>query len=362
MAKKITEEKVFEVLSEIKEPVMGKRLANLGLIRDVSVENTTVSLTLVLISPGYPHGEIIETEIRKKLEMLDGIKDIHINSIIKVPADGRIKNTGHSSIKNVVAVASGKGGVGKSTISVNVAVSLAKNGVKVGLLDADVYGPNIPIMMGVDQLPPQDTSTGRITPAEAFNLKIVSIGFMVEPDKPIIWRGPMLHGAIQQFIRDVDWGEIDYLVVDLPPGTGDAQLSLAQTVSVTGGVIVTLPQQVSLEDARRGLELFRQLDIPILGVVENMSYLELPDGQKMDIFGSGGGKQLSEDTNVDFLGAVPIDASVREGGDKGKPIVVSDPNSPAAQVLSNLATEIALRTSMIALQNQAQGVPINFIN
>ncbi len=362
MVKEISKEKILEVLSGVKEPVIGKSLSDLKLIRNVSIKSTSVSLEYVMISPAYPHGETIESEIREKLKLLDGVKDIQINPILDVPVDGQIKNISGSSIKNVIAVASGKGGVGKSTVSVNVAVSLARNGAKVGLLDADVYGPNIPIMMGVKQLPPQDTSTGKITPAEAYGLKLVSIGFMVEPDKPIIWRGPMLHSAIQQFIRDVDWGEIDYLVVDLPPGTGDAQLSLAQTVSITGGVIVTLPQQVSLEDARRGLELFRQLDVPILGVVENMSYLELPDGKKMDIFGSGGGEQLAKEANVDFLSAIPIDPSIREGGDKGKPLVVTTPDSPVAQALSDLAAEIALRTSVIALQHQAQGIPINFIN
>jgi len=362
MPEKITKEKILENLSEIKEPVTGKSLTDLNLIRNVSIKNGTVSLSFILISPRYPHQENIETEIREKLGALDGVKGIKLNPLMEVPVDGQIKATGNSSIKTVIAVASGKGGVGKSTVSVNVAASLAKAGAEVGLLDADVYGPNIPMMMGVEKLPPQDTSTGKITPAEAYGLKLVSIGFMVEPGKPIIWRGPMLHGAIQQFIRDVDWGEIDYLVVDLPPGTGDAQLSLAQTISITGGVIVTLPQQVSLEDARRGLELFKQLDVPVLGVVENMSYLELPGGQKMDIFGSGGGERLAKDANVEFLGAIPIDPSIREGGDVGKPIAVTVPDSPIAQALSSLATEIALRTSVIALRNQTQGVQINFIN
>ena len=362
MPEKITKEKILENLSEIKEPVIGKSLTDLNLIRNVSIKNGTVSLSFILISPRYPHQENIETEIREKLGALDGVKGIKLNPLMEVPVDGQIKATGNSSIKTVIAVASGKGGVGKSTVSVNVAASLAKAGAEVGLLDADVYGPNIPMMMGVEKLPPQDTSTGKITPAEAYGLKLVSIGFMVEPGKPIIWRGPMLHGAIQQFIRDVDWGEIDYLVVDLPPGTGDAQLSLAQTISITGGVIVTLPQQVSLEDARRGLELFKQLDVPVLGVVENMSYLELPGGQKMDIFGSGGGERLAKDANVEFLGAIPIDPSIREGGDVGKPIAVTVPDSPIAQALSSLAIEIALRTSVIALRNQTQGVQINFIN
>jgi ATP-binding protein involved in chromosome partitioning len=362
MSKKISKEKIIEELVYIKEPVLGKSLIGLELIREVSIKKGNIFLTLVLISPGHPHHERMETEIKEKLGGMDGVKDIKINSVLEIPTDGRIKDKGHSLIKNVVAVASGKGGVGKSTVSVNIAVSLAKNGAKVGLLDADVYGPNIPLMMGVDQLPAQDTSTGKITPAEAYDVKFVSIGFMVKPDQPIIWRGPMLHNAIQQFIMDVNWGEIDYLVVDLPPGTGDAQLSLAQTVSITGGVIVTLPQQVSLDDARRGLEMFRQLDIPILGVVENMSYLELPDGKKMDIFGTGGGNNFAKDVSVDFLGAIPIDPSVREGGDNGVPIVVSDPDSPAAKVLINIARDVALRASVIAKRNQTQGVPINIIN
>jgi ATP-binding protein involved in chromosome partitioning len=362
MSKEITKEKVLAALSGIVEPGLGKSLTGSGLIRDVSVKGSTIQLVRVFLSPGYPGQSEIREEIENKIKNLGGVDKVNVKSILDVPYDGRIKESGLISIKNVIAVASGKGGVGKSTVSVNIAVSLAKNGANVGLLDADVYGPNIPMMMGVDRLPPQDTSKGKITPAEAYGVKMVSIGFMVRPEQPIVWRGPMLHSAIKQFIQDVEWGEVDYLVVDLPPGTGDAQLSLAQTVSITGGIIVTLPQQVSLEDARRGLEMFRQLDIPILGIVENMSYLELPDGQKMDIFGSGGGKKLAELTGVDFLGAIPIDSTIREGGDQGKPIVTSAPDSPAAKILSRIAAETALRTSLIALQNQAQGVPISIID
>jgi ATP-binding protein involved in chromosome partitioning len=362
MSKKITEEKVLAALSDINHPVLGKSLVEAKLIRDVSVRDTSIQISNVIISPGHHGDNELENEIIEKIKGMGGVKEVKVNSILEVPFDGRIKDSGLTSIKNVIAVASGKGGVGKSTVSVNIAVSMAKNGANVGLLDADVYGPNIPMMMGVEQLPAQDTSKGKITPAEAHGVKMVSIGFMVKPEQPIVWRGPMLHNAIRQFIQDVDWGEVDYLVVDLPPGTGDAQLSLAQTISITGGVIVTLPQQVSLEDARRGLEMFKQLDIPIIGIVENMSYLELPDGQKMDIFGSGGGKKLAEVTHVEFLGAIPIDPTVREGGDKGKPIVMTDPDSPAAQMLTRVAADTASRTSVIALRNQAQGVPINIIN
>ena len=216
--------------------------------------------------------------------------------------------------------------------------------------------------MGIEKLPPQVGTAGKITPAEAYGVKMVSIGLMVKPVQPIVWRGPMLHSAIQQFIQDVDWGSLDYLVVDLPPGTGDAQLSLAQTISITGGVVVTLPQKVSLEDARRGLEMFRQLEIPILGVTENMSYLEMPDGERLDIFGTGGGQELAKAAKVDFLGSIPIDPVVRQGGDEGKPIVISNPESPAALALSQIAVDSAYRTSVIALNNQTTSVPINIIN
>ncbi len=362
MANKITDSEVLSALEEIKEPRLGKSITSAGLIQDVKVNKETVNLTLVLISPENPSQDEIKNDITGRVKSLDGISEVKIKTIVEVPLDGKLKNTGKSTIKNLIAVASGKGGVGKTTVSVNIAVSLAQSGVKVGLMDADVYGPNVPIMMGVRGLPAQDPTTGRMVPAEAHGVKIISIGFMAPQDKPIVWRGPMLHKAIQQFVQDVEWGELDYLVVDLPPGTGDTQLSLAQTVSVTGAVIVTLPQLVSLEDARRGLEMFRQLQIPILGVVENMSYLELDDGKKMDIFGSGGGKNLAEDAGVDFIGGIPIDPAVRIGGDNGKPVVISQPGSEVSKTLKKLAFEVAYRSGVVALENQTQSIPINIIN
>jgi ATP-binding protein involved in chromosome partitioning len=233
-----------------------------------------------------------------------------------------------NKIKSAIAVASGKGGVGKSTVAVNLAVSLAQTGASVGLLDADIYGPNVPTMMGVNSMPPQ--SAEGLTPAEAYGVKLMSIGFLVPANQALIWRGPMLNSAIRQFIQDVFWGELDYLVIDLPPGTGDAQLSLAQNLPLTGGIIVTLPQQVSLEDALRGLEMFRSMEVPILGVIENMSYLELPDGQTLDVFGQGGGERFAKQSDVPFLGAIPMDPSVRLSGDQGHPIVLSQPESHVA--------------------------------
>jgi len=237
--------------------------------------------------------------------------------------------------------------VGKSTVAVNIAAILAQKGASVGLLDADIYGPNIPTMMGVDALPPPED--GRLVPAMAYGVKLMSIGFMVRKGQPLIWRGPMLHSAIRQFLADVNWGELDYLIIDLPPGTGDAQLSLMQHVPLSGGVIVTLPQHVSLEDAERGLQMFKEMNVPVLGVVENMSYLLMPDGSKLDLFGIGGGRKLAERSKVPFLGEIPIEAAVRIGGDSGKPIALSHPSSAAAQSLTHIAEAMAAQISITAL-------------
>lgn len=274
------------------------------------------------------------------------------------PVPEPVSPTTEPVFHHAIAVASGKGGVGKSTVAVNLAVALAKRGARVGLMDADIYGPNIPTMMGLDSLPP--AKDNKMTPGEAYGVKVISIGFLVKPGQPLIWRGPMLHSAIRQFVQDVNWGEIDYLIVDLPPGTGDASLSVAQTLPLTGGVIVTLPQQVSLDDARRGLEMFRQLDVPIFGVVENMSYLELPDGSRMDIFGTGGGERLAREAGVPYIGAVPMDPSVREGGDNGKPVVISRPDSPVAKALTAIADDVLAKINAGDFQ-QESAIPINII-
>jgi ATP-binding protein involved in chromosome partitioning len=275
-----------------------------------------------------------------------------------VPSDGRPRGLLDLPIRNAVAIASGKGGVGKTTVAVNTAVVLAQSGARVGLLDADIYGPNVPTMMGLRELPaPKE---GKLQPAEAYGVKVMSIGFLVKPDQPLIWRGPMLHSAIRQFLTDVTWGELDYLIIDLPPGTGDAALSLAQSLPLSGGIIVTLPQQVSLDDARRGLEMFRQLDVPIFGVVENMSFLELPDGSRMDIFGSGGGERMAREAGVPFIGAIPIDPAVRAGGDSGEPVTAAHPESPVARALTRVAMDVAAKISVAAM-TQGNFVPINLV-
>lgn len=354
----VTEKEVLAALSKVQEPELHKDLVSLNMIRDISIAGSQVKFTVVLTTPACPLKSQIERQAREAVAALPGVEAVEVTLDANVPTDGRARGVLDLPVRNAIAVASGKGGVGKSTVAVNIAVVLAASGAKVGLLDADIYGPNIPTMMGVDRLPP--IRNQKLVPAEAYGVKVMSIGFLVRPDQPLIWRGPMLHSAIRQFLTDVDWGELDYLVVDLPPGTGDAALSLAQSLPLSGGVIVTLPQQVSLDDARRGLEMFRQLEVHVFGVIENMSYLELPDSTRMDIFGSGGGERLAAESGVPFIGAIPIDPAVRTGGDTGKPVVVTHPDSPVAQALKQIAMDLAAKISVAAVR-QTNSVPINLI-
>lgn len=347
----ISNEAVLAALSKVQEPELHKDLVTLNMIRDVTINGGEVKFAIMLTTPACPLKGRIEKEAREAVMSIPGVTNVEVKLDSNVPSDGRNRGNLSLKVKNVLAVASGKGGVGKSTVSVNIAVSLAKTGAKVGLLDADIYGPNIPTMMGVDRLPAFDEN--RIIPAEAYGVKLMSIGFLVKPGQPLIWRGPMLHSAIRQFLSDVAWEEMDYLVIDLPPGTGDAQLSLAQSIPISGGVIVTTPQNVSIEDASRGLYMFKQLDIPILGVVENMSYLELPDGQIMEVFGNGGGENLAKEAQTEFFGKIPLTPDVRIGGDSGKPIVVSKPESKAAQALKSVSEKIAAKLSVLALDKKS---------
>ena len=356
---KVSQDDVLNALSKVQEPELHKDLVTLNMIHDLQIAGDQVSFTVMLTTPACPLKHQIEREAKNAVAALPGVSSVQIKFDANVPSDGRSRGLLQLPIRNVVAIASGKGGVGKSTVAVNVAVVLAASGARVGLLDADIYGPNVPTMMGVNQLPPPQDD--KLIPAESYGVKMMSIGFLVKPNQPLIWRGPMLHSAIRQFLTDVTWGELDYLVVDLPPGTGDAALSLAQSLPLSGGVIVTLPQQVSLEDARRGLEMFRQLDVEIFGVVENMSYLELPDGKRMDIFGSGGGEKLAEESGVPFIGAIPLDPIVRQGGDAGKPVVITHPNSAVARALRSVAENVAAKISVAAVRG-ANFIPINLID
>lgn len=342
----ITRDAVLAALGKVQEPELHQDLVSLGMVRDLSIDGSAVSFTVMLTTPACPLRGRIEKEAREAVEAL-GAGPVTVKLDSDVPNDGRMRGLVTAPVKNAIAVASGKGGVGKSTVSVNLAVALAQSGARVGLMDADIYGPNLPTMMGAPRMP--NPVENKLIPAENYGVKIMSMGYLVKPGQPLIWRGPMLNSAIRQFLGDVEWGELDYLIIDLPPGTGDAPLSLAQALPLSGVVIVTLPQQVSLEDASRGLEMFRQLDVPILGVIENMSYLTLPDGSKMDVFGQGGGEAMARHYDVPFLGAIPMNPNVRVGGDNGQPIIVTDPAADAAQALKAAAEAVAARMSVLAL-------------
>ena len=355
----INEKAVMAALSKVQEPELHRDLVSLNMIRDLTIQADEVHFTIVLTTPACPLRGRIEQEAREAVAELPGVSSVKIKMESNIPNDGRTRGLVQLPIRNAIAVASGKGGVGKSTIAVNMAVVLAQSGARVGLLDADIYGPNVPSMMGVTHLPPMVDN--KMVPAKAHGVEVMSIGFLVKADQPLIWRGPMLHSAIRQFLTDVAWGELDYLIIDLPPGTGDAGLSLAQSLPLSGGLIVTLPQQVSLDDARRGLEMFRQLNVPVLGVVENMSYLELPDGQRLDIFGAGGGERLAQAAGVPYIGSIPIDQAVRIGGDNGMPVVLSAPNSPVAKALRMVAEDVAAKVSVAAF-NQTNIVPIKMVD
>jgi ATP-binding protein involved in chromosome partitioning len=338
----VSKDDVLAALSQVQDPELRKDLVTLKMIKDIEIQGSEVAFTVELTTPACPLRHQIQKEAEEAVLALEGVDSVNVTMGARVPKDEKITDL---EIKNIIAVGSGKGGVGKSTIAVNLAVALARSGAKVGLMDADIYGPNVPMMMGVDKLPP--TPQGKkIQTAEAHGVKVMSIGFMVTPGQPLIWRGPMLHSAIKQFLMDVDWGELDYLVVDLPPGTGDVQLSLVQTVPLSGGVIVTMPQKVSFDDAARAVSMFKKMDVPILGVVENMSFLKLEDGTIRRLFGEGGGEMLARAAGAPLLANIPIDENVRAGGDAGQPVVAAHPESAAAQALEDLAHAVAGRMSM----------------
>ena len=354
----ITQEAILQALSGVQEPDLGQDLVTLNMVRNIEINNGDITFTVMLTTPACPFRVKIEKDSKDAVMKIDGVKSVTVKMDSDVPNDGRMRGLVKTPIRNAIAVGSGKGGVGKSTVAVNIAVALAQSGARVGLMDADIYGPNTPTMLGVEKLPPPQGQ--RLIPAEAHGLKMISMGLLVKPGQPLIWRGPMLNSAIRQFLGDVEWGELDYLIVDLPPGTGDASLSLAQSLPLSGAVIVTLPQLVSLEDAGRGLNMFKTLEVPILGIVENMSYLELPDGTHMDIFGTGGGEHLAQMTSTSFLGKIPMDQNVRIGGDTGKPIIVSHPDSPVAKALRQIAEGLAAKVSIAAL-GAKNDAPINII-
>ena len=351
-----TEAQVMEALSHVIEPELHKDLVTLNMIRNLQMQDDAVDFTVMLTTPACPLKRQIEDEARAAVMTVPGVKTVNVSFDANGPGDRRLLSKMDIGVKNAIAVARGTGGVGKSTIATNVALALAQSGASVGLLDADIYGPNIPLMMGVHERP--RSSNGRILPPEGYGVKLMSMGFLVEEGTPIIWRGPMIHSALRQFISDVDWGKLDYMVVDLPPGTGDASLSLVQSLALTGAVIVTTPQDVALADVVKGIAMFNQLEVPVLGVVENMSYFVCGHcGERTEIFSHGGGKAVAERMNAPFLGEVPIDPVVRVGGDSGQPVVISEPDSPAATAISDIAAKVA---AAISVQNVQNPLPVEF--
>lgn len=340
----LNRERIIKVLKGVNYPGFNRDIISFGLVKDIVVEGSKVTLSIVLPKPDQKLQSAIEEEVRKAIFGIPGVEDLSMKIGSRpqkqITADADSEKSKLPDIKYYIAVASGKGGVGKSTIATNLSLAISKKRQKVGLMDADIWGPSAPLMMGISEKP-RATADDKIVPIEKFGLKVMSIGFLVNEEDAVIWRGPMVHGAIKQFIEDVEWSGTDYLVIDLPPGTGDAQLSLAQTAPISGGVIVTTPQDVALVDVRRGILMFNKLNIPILGIVENMSYLDMPDVDgKVDIFGRGGGRRMAEKFEVPFLGEIPIDPRIRIGGDNGTPIVESDPQSAAGKAFFEIADRI----------------------
>ena len=313
---------VLEALKVVQDPDLHRDIVSLGFIKDLNIDRGDVSFTIELTTPACP--------------VKDQMRDQARAAVMAVPG-----------VKNIIAVGAGKGGVGKTTVAVNLAIALAKAGSRVGIIDGDIYGPNVPIMLGMKS---QLTTDGqKILPAEKYGLQVISMGFMTADEAPIIWRGPMLHGALQQFFREVKWADLDYLVIDMPPGTGDVALSLSQTVPVAGSIVVTTPQQVSLADSRRAAAMYKKLNIPTLGIVENMSYFVCPSCRhESDIFGKSGGEKMAAELGVPFLGGVPIYQPIREGGDAGVPLLISEPDAPAAKAIVEVANRAAAQISIAA--------------
>ncbi|MCS7218115.1 MAG: Mrp/NBP35 family ATP-binding protein [Thermus sp.] len=334
----LSEERVLEALRTVMDPELGKDLVSLGMVGEIRLEGGRVDLLIQLTTPACPLKGQIEAEIRRALAPL-GLEEVRVRFGGGVRPPEQYPLPG---VKHVVAVASGKGGVGKSTVAANLALALAREGAAVGLLDADLYGPSQAKMFGLEGERLKVDPQRRILPLEAYGLKVLSIANIVPPGQAMIWRGPILHGTLKQFLEEVNWGELDYLVVDLPPGTGDVQLSLTQLTRVSGGVIVTTPQEVALIDAERAADMFKKVQVPILGVVENMSHFLCPHcGQPTPIFGQGGGRRLAERLKTRFLGEIPLTLAVRESGDQGRPILVTAPESPEAEAFQKAARELA---------------------
>lgn len=344
-----TKEEVLRALSSCQEPELRKDIVTLGMVQNLVVEGGRVSFDYVLTTPACPLKGMMELEAKEAVKRVPGVTEVTVKMTANVKKDARLENVMPPGVKNIIAVGSGKGGVGKSTVACNLAVALALEGAKTGLMDADIYGPNQPQMMGVEGYEPQPGPDNKLEPPTAHGVRLMSMGFLMDPDAPVIWRGPMLHGAITQFLKDVKWGQLDYLVVDLPPGTGDVQLTLCQSVPLVGAVIVTTPQSIALSDVRKAVAMFNKLKVPLLGVVENMGQFICPHCRKAsEIFSRGGAETLSKKFDMPMLGAIPLDPVVCATGETGKPVVISHPDSAPAKAFRELARQTAARVSVLA--------------
>jgi ATP-binding protein involved in chromosome partitioning len=343
----VTEQDVLRALSKIEDPDLHRDIVSLGFVQTPEISDGVVNVRIVLTTPACPVRETIESEARGLILELPGVREANVTMEANVPQHGSGQQRPVEGVRNIIAVASNKGGVGKSTVSTNLAVALASLGARVGLLDADITGPNIPTMMGVAQ-GVQAEGPGGLRIEEKHGVKVCSIGFVLPRGTPVVWRGPMIGTAVRQLLHDINWGELDYLLIDLPPGTSDAAMSMAQEAPISGVVIVSTPQDVALEDAAKAVSMFDKLNVPIFGVIENMSYFVCPHcGDRTEIFGHGGARQAADDLGLEFLGELPLDPQTRKGGDEGVPVVVSAPESPQARAFIDVAKQVAARCSIL---------------
>jgi ATP-binding protein involved in chromosome partitioning len=345
----VTRDRVLEALRGVMDPDLHRDIVSLGFVQGLEIEGGRVSFVIELTTPACPVRDALEGEARTRVSAIPGVSEVQVAMTSKVPrAPAGQGGDLLPGVRHAVAVASGKGGVGKSTVAVNLAAALAARGSRTGLLDADIYGPSVPIMLGLRAARPE-VWDGKLVPVERFGIRMMSVGFLTGEETPVIWRGPLVAKLVRQFLEDVSWGELDYLIVDLPPGTGDAQLTLTQAAPLAGAVIVTTPQPVALEDVRRSVRMFEKVNVPVLGIVENMATFVCSGcGMRHDLFAHGGGAAAARDFEVPFLGEIPIVSRIREGGDAGVPVVVSHPDGPEAQAFFTLAGEVARRLSILA--------------
>jgi len=356
----IAEDDVLRALSDVYDPDLNKNIVALGFVKKLKIEGTKVSFNVELTTPACPVKDQLQAQCEEKVKAIPGVTEVKVEMTSNVrsttpAAPNRIQLP---TVRNVIAVASGKGGVGKSTVTINLAMALAQTGAKVGLMDADIYGPSIPLMMGATGKPL--TTDGRVTPIEKGGVKMMSMGFLVPDNQPVIWRGPMVHGALTQFMNQVEWGDLDYLLIDMPPGTGDAQLTISQNAPLSGAIIVTTPQEVSLLDARKGLQMFVNVKVPILGIIENMAGYSCGHcGEITQIFRKGGGSKIAAEMSVPLLGSIPIDPHLAEDSDRGTPTVLAHPDLEVAKIYRKIAGDVAAQLSILQAHSAGQAQPLS---